>query len=154
MICILIIGIPTFLYLFSHPKGSVKNPIPSPQVPTQSIMPTSETSTTPPIEKNNSPTLVTNSSQIATIASQIKPQIAPYVGVSSYNVDKIKIYGNGWAIMRISNPSTDQANVIIEYINGRWKAIAGPTTYFPVSRLQSLHVPQVVIDDANTNLSQ
>ena len=97
---------------------------------------------------------VTDPAQIVIIEDQIRPQIALFIGVPSYTVSKIKEYGNTWAIMRITNPTTDPANVIIEEIDGAWKAIAGPTTHFPVNRLQELHVPQVVIDDANTSLGQ
>lgn len=51
------------------------------------------------------------------IKTQAKPQIDKVVAVS-YTIDKVKTYGDIWAMIEITSPSTDPANVVLKNENG------------------------------------
>lgn len=75
------------------------------------------------------------------ITNQTKPQLDKLIEIN-YEVTKIKTFeGNSWAILEVSNPTTDPARVIAKKENGVWKVILGPGTYFDESDLRAIGAP-------------
>ncbi len=89
--------------------------------------------------------------QRALIENQTQPQISPNVAVP-YTVTKINQYGSNWAIMEITSPDTDPANVVVKKENGTWNVVLGPGTHFDSQDLENSGAPQELIDAANENL--
>lgn len=118
----------------TSPSNSVSNPV---------------TSRTPSI--GNIVVTTPEPTQAALIENQTQPQISPNIAVP-YTVAKINQYGSDWAIMEITNPDTDPANVVVKKENGIWKVILGPGTHFDIQDLQKVGAPQELINDANSNL--
>jgi hypothetical protein len=129
---------------------------PSTQVTnTQPTAAVSNTVSSPAVSQSPSPETILAITPEPTIASQIEtqtqPQISPNVAVP-YTVAKINQYGSDWAIMEITNPDTDPANVVVKKENGSWKVLLGPGTHFDDADLQQIGAPQELINDANSNL--
>lgn len=85
-----------------------------------------------------------NPTEAANIENQVQPQITPLVAVP-YTVTSITKYGNTWGSMTLDNPNANIGAVIIKNINGKWKIVAGPGTYFPQKLLQSEGIPTQVL---------
>ena len=92
------------------------------------------------------PITTANPTQAAIIENQTQPQITPNVAVP-YTVSEIKKFGNEWAVMNITNADVGNGLVIVKLINGAWKVVLGPGSYFPQDQLQSIGAPQTLIDN-------
>lgn len=88
--------------------------------------------------------------QTAEIENQTNPQITPNVA-ASYTVSTITKYGNNWAYMIITNPDVGNGAVIVKKVNGRWKVVLGPGSYFTPDQLNSIGAPQQLIDSLNVS---
>ena len=83
--------------------------------------------------------------QAAIIETQTQPQITPNVAVP-YTVSDITQYGDNWATMNITNPGVGSAKVIIQKVNGTWKVVLGPGSFFSPNQLQSSGAPEELIN--------
>ena len=63
------------------------------------------------------------------------------------------IVGTNWATADLNNPNVQAGAIIMEKVNGVWKVIAGPGTFFPPDYVQSLGIPQSVIDSLQVSNS-
>lgn len=113
-----------------------------------------------PTQSMNRPTItivsptqsqLTNTQLLQQIRNETQPQLDRLITVP-YTVSKIKTYGDDWAIVQVTNPTTDPANSIIKKENNNWVVIMGPGTFFEAAELRPLGVPQSLIDEINTNL--
>jgi hypothetical protein len=103
------------------------------------------------IESNTEVTPTTTTLENETIKTEAKPQIDKLVTVP-YDIPKVKMYNEEWAIVEISNPSSDPANVVVKKENGVWKVMLGPGTYFDTDQLTAIGAPQSLIDEVNATL--
>ena len=85
------------------------------------------------------------------IISQTQAQLQQSIQIQ-YTVPHIKEYGDNWAIMEVANPTTDTAHVIVEKVNGTWKVMLGPGTYFTADQLQAIGAPQNLTLEVNNKL--
>lgn len=118
-------------------KGTSSVPNPKPQAIVSPIPSTVIVTTPDPI-------------QTAEIENQTNPQITPNVA-ASYTVSTITKYGDTWATMDITNPDVGGAGVVIQKINGRWKVVLGPGSYFSPDQLNSIGAPQQLINSFNVS---
>lgn len=126
---VLIINPSTNKNISSSPQGGNSPPItPSSKIITPTII-----ITTP------------NPTEAAMIGSQTQPQITPNVAVP-YTVSEITKYGDNWATMTITNPDVGNGIVILRKVNGDWKVIMGPGSYFSPDKLQSIGAPEQLIN--------
>jgi len=143
---ILIISMIIIVTSTSSNKNTSSNTV---KTPTSSIQ--QSNSQNPQSINTVSPSITTvsittpNPTESATIDTQTQPQISPNVAVT-YTVSNITKYGNDWGIMTINNPTTGNGTVIIKNVNGSWKVVAGPGTYFPQQQLISIGAPQQLIN--------
>lgn len=93
-----------------------------------------------------------NPTQATVIESQIQPQITQTVTVP-YTVSAITEYNKNWGVMSLNNPNSNIGGVIIKNINGTWKVVAGPGSFFPIQQLQSLGAPQSMINNFYPSIS-
>lgn len=92
------------------------------------------------------PITTPNPTEAAVIENQIQPQITP---AASYTYSNIKKFGDNWATMIVSSPSVEDGGLIVQKIDGSWKIVEGPGTFFPPALLQSIDAPQELIDSFN-----
>lgn len=111
---------------------------------------TNET-TTPTTSPELTVTAVPTIIETDEVKVQARPQIDPLVDVP-YEIPKVRRFENGWAVIQITNPTTDPANVIMKNENGSWKVMLGPGTFFEESDLQAIGAPQDVSQAANSGL--
>jgi len=127
----------------SSNKKSLSNITPIQQTPisNSSQIPSSINNVSP--TENTISVTTPNPTEAAAIESQTQPQITP---AASYDYSDIKEFGDNWATADITNQQVGGGAIILQKINGSWKVIAGPGTFFPPSYLQSLNLPQAVIN--------
>jgi hypothetical protein len=94
----------------------------------------------------NGPIITPDPTQEAVIENQTQPQITPAVPFTYTHVVE---FGNNWATAALKNPDIIGGPIIMKKINGSWKIVAGPGTYFPAQLLQSIGAPQELIDSFN-----
>lgn len=120
---------------------ALETPIPTTnQIPSNSAASHSEISTSPATTQID-----------PVMQQQIKPQIDQRVSVP-YAIAAEKTYTDTWAMVQISNPTTDPANIILKKINGQWTVVLGPGTHFSQDELTGIGAPQSLINEANSNL--
>jgi hypothetical protein len=117
----------------------------------------------PTIKPANKPTPSTTTSIVPTsqagsftreqtdIETQTKPQLDQKITVP-YTISVVKPYGDSWAMIEVTNPDTDPANVVVEKKDGTWQVMLGPGTNFDESQLQAIGAPPDLIQQANQNL--
>ena len=140
VVLLIIIFIATNPFLTGNSKIKEETPI-----PTRSEIPTTT-------DKQPSVTPITSAVEKETIKTAAKPQIDTLVGGASYTMSQIKIYTAEWAIVEITNPNTDPANVVLKKTNGEWKVVMGPGTHFDNSKLLQIGAPQNLINEANSRI--
>lgn len=92
-----------------------------------------------------------------TIEKEVKPQLDQLLDPQvPYTISGVKTYDeNTWAVMKINNPDTGTAMVIVKKgEDGNWTIADGPGTYFEPSRLKKEGAPSDVIDAVNNPESQ
>lgn len=155
-----IIGAIVLLFLLSSGlialiAGRSKTPSTNPSTvntnPSQSASQLSP-STTNPQPTLDGPIVTPAPTEAAMIENQTQPQITPNVAVP-YTVANITKYGNTWATMQITNPDVGNGGLILQKVNGIWKVVLGPGSYFTPDQLQSLGAPQELIDSFNQSPS-
>lgn len=97
------------------------------------------------------PTIIFAPQERVTIITQTKTELDALISVP-YTVTQAKGYGEEWAIIEVSNPTTDPANVVIKKENGSWNVKLGPGTSFEEEQLQSIGAPQSLIDEVNGDI--
>lgn len=141
---LLLIGSIVLLFLISVmlflANPTDKNPGSTPIIPT----------VTPVEAPTLFPTSPKETDETETLKTQVKPQIDNLINIS-YTISKTRFYGNSWALIQITNPTTDPANLILKKENNTWKVILGPGTYFDDDSLQSIGAPEEVKQAANGN---
>ncbi|HVA96116.1 MAG TPA: hypothetical protein VND99_00525 [Candidatus Acidoferrales bacterium] len=98
------------------------------------------------------PITTPNPTEAAVIENQTKQQIAPNVAVP-YTVSGITKYGDNWANMSITNQDVGSAGVIVKKVNGEWKVVMGPGSFFSADQLQSIGAPQALINNDTSSPS-
>jgi hypothetical protein len=110
---------------------------------------TTQVTRTPPSRPQ--PTIIFSGQERTVIETQTKPQIDNVVNVP-YTVSQAKGYGEEWAIIEITNPTTDPANVVVKNENGTWVVKLGPGTSFEEAELRAIGAPQSLIDEINGDI--
>jgi hypothetical protein len=90
------------------------------------------------------------SPEVSQLKTQAKPQIDTKVNNIPYTIAFVKLYSSTWAIVEITNPTTDPANVVLKKVNNYWNVVLGPGTYFDGDTLNTLGAPEQLVNDANT----
>jgi hypothetical protein len=150
-IVLLLIVIIGMIMLIMRPNSKKSSIITTTKIsPTQIHSQISPTTVAPSSESQpiNKFVITPDPTQAAVIETQTQPQITP--GGVPFTYTDINIIDNNWATANISNQSVGGGAIILQKVNGSWKVIAGPGTLFPPDYLQSLGVPQDVIDSFNT----
>ncbi|HSX08824.1 MAG TPA: hypothetical protein VLF93_01600 [Candidatus Saccharimonadales bacterium] len=91
-----------------------------------------------------------NPTEAATIQNQVQPQVTPAV---AYTYSEFKKFGDNWATVVVTNPDITGGGIIMKKVNGTWKIIEGPGSFFPPDLLQSIGAPQQLIDSFNPQVS-
>lgn len=137
----------------TQPTTSNQNPTIVPPTPFEESIPTDTKPTEivpTDVGLQELPTPTPNESKEATeIKTQAKPQIDKYAA-TAYDISRVKIYQNIWALIQISNPNSDPANALLKKENGSWKLILGPGTYFSPEQLEAIGAPQEIKTVINT----
>ena len=136
-IVFLIIIVGSLMFNYSSKKNQPNNISTVSQIPSQNT-----------VSQTISPTVIVmtpNPTQAAVIENQTQEQIAPQVSVP-YTVSNIINYGDNWAIIGITNPSAGGAVAIAKKVDGSWKIVLGPGSFFSTQQLQSLGAPQELIN--------
>src|SRR5258708_890352 len=143
-ITLMLIMITTMIVLVAHQSHSSPPKIPASITTAPSSEVTNESSSSPIQITTPDPT------QAALIDTQTQPQITPNVAIP-YTVSAINQFGSEWAVMTITNPRADPAQVIVKKESGTWQVILGPGTQFDTQALQQVGAPQELIDSLNAS---
>jgi len=115
--------------------------------PTESVLPTDIQPTETGLKE--APTPTPNNSKVAEeIKIQIKPQLDQLIQVD-YEISRVKVYEEIWALIQVTNPTTDPANLLLKKENGTWKVLLGPGTHFDDEELNKLGAPAEIKNDIN-----
>jgi hypothetical protein len=114
------------------------------------------TPTVSPIPSQTLPTSIQQQSQTVTISppetniiqTQTKPQLDTIITIP-YTITGTKTYGQEWAMLQVSSSGTDPAMVVAHKVNGDWKVVLGPGTYFDAESLQAVGAPTDLANDIN-----
>ena len=104
----------------------------------------------PTAAQDNAIKVTTIPSQASVIYTQVKPSLDQKIPIP-YSVKKTTSYGEGWAIIEVTIPTTDPANVIVKKENGVWTIKLGPGTSFDPQDLQAIGAPDTLKIGANTD---
>jgi hypothetical protein len=104
----------------------------------------------PTVVQDNAIKVTASPSQASIIYSQVKPALDQKIPIP-YSVKKTTSYGEDWAIIEVTIPTTDPANVIVKKENGVWKIKLGPGTSFDPQDLQAIGAPDTLKIGANTD---
>jgi hypothetical protein len=138
----------TFLFLSLTQNPSIdNNPTNSSPSPTQRSRPTDAESTQETLKDLPTPT-PNNSKEAVEIKTQTKSQLDNLIEVE-YSISRVKVYEEIWALIQVTNPDTDPANVLVKKEGGSWKVLLGPGTYFDNEELDKVGAPSDIYDDIN-----
>jgi cytoskeletal protein RodZ len=142
-----------FSIVFMNAKSSNNTTTPTPTQSNQATYPSNSvsnpaTSQSPSV--GNEIITTPNPTEAVTIENQVQPQVTPAINFTYSNMKK---FGDNWATAVVSNPSVEGGGLIMQKVNGAWKIVEGPGTFFPPSLLQSDGAPQALIDSFNPSTS-
>lgn len=153
---LLLISAAMLVIIFARPNNSNKqqastfSPTSSPsQAVSQEVQPS--TVNISPSSQATETIITPDPTQAATIENQTQPQITP--GDVHFTYSNIELIGNNWARAVLTNPNVQGGAIIMEKVNNQWKIVAGPGSFFPQQYLQSLGIPQQVINSLNSSSS-
>lgn len=140
-IAILLFLIISMAVIISSNKGTTTNV----STPTQNNSQNHSSTQNDSTSSKPLPIITPNPVQATTIENETLPQISPAVAVP-YGISDITLYGDSWATMKITNSDVGGGAVIAQKVNGAWKVVMGPGSFFPSDDLQSIGAPQELID--------